>query len=48
MENTNIETNQINAVCYTQYGVALEESASELTQGTMGFHFERDGSHYNH
>ena len=31
-----------------QYGVILELSASDLTQGTMGFHTERDGSQYNH
>lgn len=31
-----------------KFGIVLEALASELTQGTMGFHIERDGSQYNH
>lgn len=29
-------------------GVVLEASASNLTRGTMGFHFEANGTQYNH
>lgn len=40
--------NKTDMKSYIHWEVVLETSASELTQGTMGFHFERDGSPYNH
>lgn len=32
----------------TQYGIILAASASELTQGSMGFHYEGPYQPYNH